>query len=261
MVAPCARPSALSAGSESVTLAKARPSVIELLSTVRGARPRLLTPFLPVTSEDCETNSLAAPVKVPTVDGKSRTICATFCAWLPSAPRNISVISRRKVFCLDEATMASSRGSALTSMITLASATAAWPSTAAWCSLVYSATRRAPFVDGARPSKTWNFHSGFLRSSSTGCSSLTAASSAGSPAPLGSLTSTTCCLRSGSASTHAGLAMFSGIHHNLRRSAGVSGKRSCRCWRSATTYLPLKPAGSSKMCSAPTCMGICGVSR
>jgi hypothetical protein len=74
-------------------------------------------------------------------------------------------------------------------------------------------------------------------------------------------TSTTWCFMSGTASTHTGLVMFIGIIHKRRRSAGVSGSRSVMWRRSASTKRPLKPLGSSKTCSAPTCMGISGVSR
>ena len=66
---------------------------------------------------------------------------------------------------------------------------------------------------------------------------------------------------SGSASTQTGLVMFIGIIHKRRRSGGTSGRRSVMCLRSAATNLPLKPLGNSKMCSAPTCIGVSGVSR
>ena len=239
MVASCARPSSFTSGSDSVTLAKARPSVMDRFSGVRGASVRLLGLFLPVSSDEVLTAEVAAFFSVPTVAGRLRTISATFCAWLPSTPRSISVMSSLKVRGRLLGTASMARGSGDTSRMALASATAAWPSTAAWCSCVYSATRFWPWNDGARPSKTWNFHSGFLRSSSTGCRRDTAASSSGRPAFLGSLISTMCCLRSGSASTQAGLARFSGIHHSLRRSTGATGRRLAMCSRSAVMNLPL----------------------
>ena len=58
-------------------------------------------------------------------------------------------------------------------------------------------------------------------------------------AALGSLISTMCLFRSGSASTHAGLARFSGIHHSLRRSAGTIGSRAAMCLRKSRTKRPL----------------------
>ena len=154
MVAACTRPSAFNSGSDSVTVAKARPGVMDTFSGVRGASVRLLTPFLPVSNCELETAEDAAFFSVPTVAGSLRTISATFCAWLPSTPRSISVISSRKILGLLDGTTSISRGSAVTSRMALASATAAWPSTAAWCSWVYMATRLAPLGEGARPSNT-----------------------------------------------------------------------------------------------------------
>jgi len=63
------------------------------------------------------------------------------------------------------------------------------------------------------------------------------------PSPLraafGSLISTMCLLRSGAASTQAGLARFSGIHQSLRRSAGTIGNRAAMCLRRSRTKRPL----------------------
>ena len=183
MVAPCTRPSAFNSCIGSVTLANARVGVIDMFSGVRGANVKLLGPELPLSSDEVLIAVPAAFFSVPTVAGRLRTISATFCAWLPSTPRSISVIPRRKVRGRLDAGASIVRGTGVTSRIALASATAAWPSTAAWCSWVYMATRFLPSGDGARPSKMWNFHSGFLRSSSTGCRRDTAACSSGMPAP------------------------------------------------------------------------------
>ena len=262
MVAPWARPRSFSSRSGSVALAKARPAVTDTLKGVRGASVRLPGPLrLPPSMGVVATTSPAASFSVPTVLGSSRRMCATLLAWLAITPRSISVMSSLNTFCRREGLISSARGTGDRSSSALASATAAWPSTAAWCSWVYSATRRRPFGPGARPSKTWNFHSGRSRCSSCVCSRATSASSSGMPAPLGTVPATTCWRRSGSASTQAGLARFSGIVHSRRRSTGSAGNRAAMCWRTAVMNLPLKPAGSSYRCSAPTCMGISGVSR
>ena len=131
MVASWARPSSFSSGSGSVTVAKARPADTDALSTVRGASVRLFGPFFPVNSDIPPTADEAAFFSVPTVAGKLRTISATFCAWLPITPRSISVISSRNTFCRRDGLMSSGRGTGVVSRMALASATAAWPSTAA----------------------------------------------------------------------------------------------------------------------------------
>ena len=136
MVASCARPSAFSSGSGTVTQAKARPSVTDAFSGVRGARLRLPEPGLPVSSDEVLMAADAALFSVPTVWGRLRTIWATFCAWLPSTPRSISVMSSRKVRGRLEGVASMLRGSGVTSRMALATATAACPSTAAWCSCV-----------------------------------------------------------------------------------------------------------------------------
>ena len=136
MVAPWARPSSFSSGSGMVTLAKARPSVTDTFSGVRGASVRLPGPFWPVTSDEALTAVEAALLRVFTVPGSLRTISATCWAWLPSTPRSISVISRRKARGRFDGVASMARGSGVRSRIALASATAACPSTAAWCSWV-----------------------------------------------------------------------------------------------------------------------------
>ena len=153
MVAPCTLPRLFTSCMGSVTLAKARAAVTDTFKGVRGASVRLPEAFLPVSSDEVLINVPAASFSVPTVAGRLRTICATFCAWLPSTPRSISVISSLKVRGRLEAGVSMTRGNGVTSRIALASATAAWPSTAAWCSCVYMATRFLPSAEGARPSK------------------------------------------------------------------------------------------------------------
>jgi hypothetical protein len=91
-VAPWARPSARSSGSGRLTAAKLRPRVTDTFSGVLGASARFFSPLPPNSSVPAST-WVAASLSVPTVDGSSRTMWATFCAWLPMTPRSISTIS------------------------------------------------------------------------------------------------------------------------------------------------------------------------
>ena len=136
IVASWALPSALSSRSGKVTAAKARPAVSETLKGVFGASVRLLTPGLPPSNFELPIAVRAAPPRVPSVEGSSFTIAETCDIWLASAPRSISAMSRRKTFARFEAAASMTRGCGVTSRIAFASATAAWPSTAAWCSWV-----------------------------------------------------------------------------------------------------------------------------
>ena len=157
MVAPWARPMIFSSPSGSETRANARPSVTLALSTVRGASVRMPGRLpawpLPPSSAEPAAARAAASFSVPTVEGSSRTMLAIFCACEPITPRSISVMSSLKIFGRPELCASIARGSADTSRIALASATAAWPSTAAWCSCEYIPTRLWPSAEGARPSK------------------------------------------------------------------------------------------------------------
>jgi len=255
-------------------VANARVSEMVPFRRVRGARPRLLTLLFAGAASPFTRAHIVATVSpialpavraatceiAPTAAGRAFTRLPTWSSWCDSAPRSIVVIAsgpmRRRT-----GRAAISRGLGPRSRMACASATAAWPSTAAWWSCVYSAKRFSPSGPGARPSKTWNFHSGRLRSSSTGCSAPTCASSSAMPLPLGKVMPTMCSSRSGSASTHAGAARFSGIHASLRRSAGASGRREATWARMSARKLPRYWRGSSNRCSAPTCIGISAVSR
>ena len=259
---------ALSSASGRLTLAKARLALTLTLKIVRGARLRLLTDSpsaSPLTSLLPFKACPNAPPSVESVAGNDLTMLATCAASLAKAPRSISEMPSRVTCSRLDGLAPKSRPVGSRSRITWPSATAAWPSTAAWWNCEYSPTRLRPLAPGARPSSTWNFHSGLLRSSSTGCSLPTAASISALPSPwradAGSLTSTMWAFKSGSASTQAGLARFSGIHHKRRRSTGANGKRVAMWRRKWTTNLPLNPAGNSNTCSAPTCIGISGLSR
>ena len=127
---------ALSSAKGRLTPAKTRPALIERLNTVRGARLRLLTWASSVLARDSSplrlSAWLAAPVRVPTVDGKLRTMLVTCCTSLASAPRNICDRLSRVLRWRVLGRMLRSRPLGDMSKITCANATAAWPSTAAW---------------------------------------------------------------------------------------------------------------------------------
>ena len=135
-VAPCRRPSAFNSCSGNETAAKARPLVTEAFRRVRGASPRLPLRFLPVTISLRDATCVAADESDPTAPGSARISCAICCTSLPMAPEIISTSPSSKRLTRPELRASSGAGLGLKSRIALASATAAWPSTAAWCSWV-----------------------------------------------------------------------------------------------------------------------------
>ena len=243
-LALCLRRVAFNAASGRLIDANARVAETVVLSRVRGASARLLT-RLPRAAAPCPlmrdiTDARVPPAVSPTfcvaicdstltVPGIAFTASNTSPAWLPSTPRSMSArpSSRRT---LPRRCWSTSRPAGLRSRMAWPSATAACPSTAAWCSCVYIAKRLVPPGPSARPSNTWNFHSGRLRSSSTVCSRPTCASSSACPLPSGKEIPTTCSSRSGSSSTQVGLLRLSGIFTSFWRSAGASTRRAAM-WR------------------------------
>ena len=185
MLASCACPSAFSSGSGSLNVAQARPVKTDTFNGMGGASMKLLTGASRARRRSVEPPSAraAAFLKVSTVDGRLRIGCATCCASLARAPHSISLSPSANAFWRVEARGTTLRGSGPVSRTMRASATAACPSIAAWCSCVYRTTRLWPLAAGARPCRTCNFDSGRLRSRSTGCNASTCASSSTCPSP------------------------------------------------------------------------------
>lgn len=174
----------------------------------------------------------AVPATVPRAAGSSRTRRTTWLAWL--GRRAASPMPMRKVLLRLDGRISISRGSGVVSKSTLPSATAAWPSTAAWCTSESTPTCLQPLALRGRPSMTCMRHRGLLRSSSCGCSWETASSGrqrgrSGGVPPFAAgqlvlddvIAQVRLCI-----DPQAGLARLRGIHHSRRRSAGVAGMRA-----------------------------------
>ena len=129
---------AFSGASGKVMAAKARPTPTLVFNAVRGASVRFdeAVPPLPRSSALFCSAWPAAPASVLTAAGSCLTICTTCFASVAMAPRSISDQPSLKTLLRLPGLTGISRPSGCKSISTWASATAAWPSTAAWCNWV-----------------------------------------------------------------------------------------------------------------------------